>query len=265
MGTGPRWFEWLQRAYPVAFRRDYGDAMAAVLRDQLRGRGRMARGAVVTRAVADVLRTAPAERWEAARARPLLAGVAVAPVGPTVARGPTRRVFLGRALQLAGFGVVSAFGAASVGYLWPDLRGGFGARVDVGPAADLASAVDAERTVAVPAARAYLVAFDPADDREGLYAGLAGGTGMMAVSHRCAHLGCRVPWCAKSARFECPCHKSRYNRWGEFVSGPAPRGLDRHPVEVVDGRLVVDTGTRVTGPAIGHGALSEGAAGPSCL
>ena len=145
-------------------------------------------------------------------------------------RGPTRRVFLGRALQVTGLGVVAAFGGATIGYLWPDLRGGFGALVDVGPVGEMAAAVSEARTVAVPAAKSYLVAFDPADDPEGLYTELTGGTGLMALSHRCAHLGCRVPWCEQSSRFECPCHKSRYNRWGEYVSGPAPRGLDRHPV-----------------------------------
>ena len=261
-----RWVGVLLAVYPTRFRREYGAEMALVVRDQLQGRSALGRLVVVVRAVADVLRTAPVE-WAAWRPAPVVAaaGVALAPGGPAVVRGPTRRVFLGRALQLTGLGVVVAFGGATVGYLWPDLRGGFGALVDVGPVAEMAAAVRDSQTVAVPAAKAYLVAFDPADDPEGLYGELTDGTGLMALSHRCAHLGCRVPWCEQSSRFECPCHKSRYNRWGEYVSGPAPRGLDRHPVMEADGRLLIDTRVRVTGPAISHGALAEPASGPSCL
>jgi cytochrome b6-f complex iron-sulfur subunit len=58
------------------------------------------------------------------------------------------------------------------------------------------------------------------------------------------HLGCRVPWCHPSQGFECPCHGSRYNRVGEYEGGPAPRNLDRFPVEITpDSRLIIDTGT----------------------
>lgn len=270
-GSGPwvAWFRRLLRAYPVAFRREYGEEMTRVLADQLRGRSRSVQALQFARAVADLARTAPAERWEAAREpAPALAGFTPAPVSarPVVARGPTRRAFLARSLQWAGAGVATAFGASSVAYLWPDLRGGFGARVDVGNAAALADALRAGGgAVAVPGARAYLVAFAAADDPDGVYTELAGGSGMLAISHRCAHLGCRVPWCQPSSRFECPCHKSRYNRWGEFVSGPAPRGLDRYPVTVADGRVLVDTGAPVTGPARAHHVLDEGPSGPSCL
>lgn len=87
----------------------------------------------------------------------------------------------------------------------------------------------------------------------------------MALYQRCVHLGCRVPWCVSSTRFECPCHKSRYNRWGEYQDGPAPRGLDRFALSVVDGRVLVDTRAVVTGPPRSGGVLTEGPTGASCL
>src|SRR5512144_121905 len=56
------------------------------------------------------------------------------------------------------------------------------------------------------------------------------GTRIFALSQRCPHLGCRVPFCESSGRFECPCHGSIYDLGGEWIAGPAPRGMDRYPL-----------------------------------
>ncbi len=69
-------------------------------------------------------------------------------------------------------------------------------------------------------------------------------TGVVALYQKCTHLGCRVPFCATSQWFECPCHGSQYNRVGEKKGGPAPRGLDRFAIEVSGGVVIVDTGIR---------------------
>jgi len=178
-------------------------------------------------------------------------------------RGPTRRQFLRGGLAASAAGVLISFGAASLAFLWPSLRGGFGARLDAGTAEAVAGAVAAEGHMPFPAGRAYLVAYDPADDPEGRYADITAG-GFMALYHKCVHLGCRVPWCDSSSWFECPCHGSRYNVWGEYQFGPAPRGLDRFPVTVEEGRVIVDTSTIVTGPPRGSGTLTQPPAGPHC-
>jgi cytochrome b6-f complex iron-sulfur subunit len=87
--------------------------------------------------------------------------------------------------------------------------------------------------------------------REGhLYVTRAKGQ-LFAVSQKCPHLGCRVPFCEGSGRFECPCHGSIYNVAGEHIAGPAPRGLDRYPIVVENGRVSVDLAVLVEGPAIG--------------
>ena len=88
---------------------------------------------------------------------------------------------------------------------------------------------------------------------------------ILALWWRCPHLGCRVPWCDSSGQFECPCHGSHFNRAGEHRAGPAPRGMDRFPVEVVDGTVVVDTGTVIDGPPLGTETLDEPVKGPSCV
>lgn len=66
--------------------------------------------------------------------------------------------------------------------------------------------------------------------------------GMLALWQRCTHLGCTVPWVQAEGQFHCPCHGSLYNTKGEVIGGPAPRPLDLFPIEIVDGKLVVDTG-----------------------
>ena len=64
------------------------------------------------------------------------------------------------------------------------------------------------------------------------------GTELYALSQKCPHLGCRVPFCDSSGRFECPCHGSKYNLGGEWIEGPAPRGMDRYQLTLEGGKLV---------------------------
>lgn len=256
--------------YPAAFRSEYGDDMVQVLGDQLRNRTPAAQTVMFARALADLLRTAPLEHVEAVRARPLAATAEGATLMPPARRrrerSPSRREFLRASLAVAGVGVSASLGGASLAFLWPNVRGSFGALVDVGSVAEVAEGVRSTGgTFPVPAARSYLVAYDPADDPDDLYGDVTNGAPFMALYQRCVHLGCRVPWCVSSTRFECPCHKSRYNRWGEYQEGPAPRGLDRFRLTVVDGRVLVDTRVIVSGPPRMGAALQEGPTGPSCL
>jgi cytochrome b6-f complex iron-sulfur subunit len=65
--------------------------------------------------------------------------------------------------------------------------------------------------------------------------------GFMALSRRCTHLGCTVPWVSVDHRFVCPCHSSAFDIRGAVVSPPAPRALDLYPVNIENDRVVVDT------------------------
>jgi cytochrome b6-f complex iron-sulfur subunit len=65
--------------------------------------------------------------------------------------------------------------------------------------------------------------------------------GFLALSRKCTHLGCTVPWSSKEMRFVCPCHASVYDIRGEVVSAPAPRPLDLHPVYIENNIVKVDT------------------------
>jgi cytochrome b6-f complex iron-sulfur subunit len=179
--------------------------------------------------------------------------------------GPDRRAFLRNSWMLSMGAVLSAFGAASIGFLWPRLGGGFGSVIELGTEEELLDMIaDGNGHAEFPAGRLYLVQYDASQDPDGQYAEITNGASVMAIYQACVHLGCRVPWCNSSRWFECPCHGSRYNRWGEYEFGPAPRGLDRFPVELVDGVVNVDTSTVVLGPSVTGGALTEPQAGPNC-
>ena len=69
--------------------------------------------------------------------------------------------------------------------------------------------------------------------------------GFLALSRRCTHLGCTVPWVEEESRFVCPCHASSFDLKGEVLSPPAPRALDIHPVRIENGVVKVDTSTTV--------------------
>ena len=91
------------------------------------------------------------------------------------------------------------------------------------------------------------------------------GTVIYALSQKCPHLGCRVPFCDSSGWFECPCHGSKYDLGGEWIEGPAPRGMDRFDLTLVGGSLVADTSKVITGPPRGAKRFLTPAKGPSCL
>jgi cytochrome b6-f complex iron-sulfur subunit len=65
--------------------------------------------------------------------------------------------------------------------------------------------------------------------------------GFLALSRKCTHLGCTVPWDAEVERFVCPCHSSVFDITGEVLSPPAPRALDWFPVRIENKIVKVDT------------------------
>jgi len=81
--------------------------------------------------------------------------------------------------------------------------------------------------------------------------------GFLALSRRCTHLGCTVPWVAGEGRFICPCHASSFDLHGEVLSPPAPRALDLHPVRIENGVVKVDTGTTVTRDAFSSSQVTR--------
>jgi menaquinol-cytochrome c reductase iron-sulfur subunit len=60
---------------------------------------------------------------------------------------------------------------------------------------------------------------------------------VVALSTRCAHVGCPVRYVAASQRFICPCHGGVYDFRGIRVGGPPPRPLDRFYTRIRNARV----------------------------
>lgn len=157
-----------------------------------------------------------------------------------------RRSFLSRVWKW-GAGLIGLAGAwTSLDVLRPpDASGGIG----IVPTLAI-DEVPSDGAVQIPQARSFLTRL---------------GDEVVALVQKCPHLRCNVDWCETSGEFECPCHGSTFNRVGEHRSGPAPRGMDRHPVRVVDGVVFIDTDVTISGA--GRSAaetIDEPRRGPSC-
>ncbi len=153
----------------------------------------------------------------------------------------TRRL----AFRWIGWGAILALlGQWTVGFVfgffWPQKTGAFGGAVTAGQVGDFK--VGDVKVV-----------------REGKFYVTRVPEGFLALWWKCPHLGCTVPWkdnepamggppgqgdlgFAQEGRFHCPCHGSIYNRYGQIIEGPAPRPMDRFPITIQGGKLVVDTG-----------------------
>ncbi len=201
------------------------------------------------------------------------APVAYVPPDPETL-GVARRQFLNRSI-IAMFGLgLSGFGAAAIGFLWPQGASGFGAKINVGRIPDIEAAIIAGGGFFyVPEGRMWVTeyprtALEKAVTQYAFYPQVEQGlnAGVTALYQTCPHLGCRVPECGTSQWFECPCHGSQYNRVGEKKGGPAPRGMDRFPMEVnAANELIVDTGQVIQGPPIGTNTTGQEAEGPNCI
>lgn len=151
------------------------------------------------------------------------------------APAPSRRTFLQYAWWGA-FGLLAAQGVAAMGvYFWPRIKeGAFGSVINIGPAAD----VPPVGSMTYFSEAQFYLSHVP--------------EGILAMWRKCPHLGCVVPWepalpsadpIEPTGRFQCPCHNSNYDRYGNIVAGPAPRPLDIFPIiKNPDGTLSVDTG-----------------------
>ena len=206
-------------------------------------------------------------------AAPATTNTEVAPFVPpdADALGISRRKFFNRSIVILMGLSLSGFGAAILAFLWPMPKGGFGSKIRVGNVADISAKITASKgflysaegrmwmtnypTSAVEKAKkVYPAAVLPSME-----------AGIVALYQKCPHLGCRVPSCATSQWFECPCHGSQYNLAGEKKGGPAPRGMDRFATSVAGGVLTVDTGQIFQGPAIGTNTTGQEAEGPHCV
>lgn len=68
-----------------------------------------------------------------------------------------------------------------------------------------------------------------------------------ALARECPHKGTMVDWQPEQNRLYCPKHKSTFTTNGTRIQGKAPRSMDRHPIRLEGGKVVVDTATVIEG------------------
>jgi cytochrome b6-f complex iron-sulfur subunit len=184
----------------------------------------------------EAAKPAPKPR-EAAEAAPRPAPAKAAPVVEKVDPNLTRREFLNYAwlASLALFTVETI--GISLWFAFPNFKEGqFGGKFPIGPAQDALPEVNADPK-AYTDGKFWLINIDKTD---------ADGQpqkGVLAIYTVCVHLGCLYQWIPLTSRFECPCHGSKYELWGQYISGPARRSLDRFVIQAIgpDGSVVAET------------------------
>lgn len=141
----------------------------------------------------------------------------------------SRRSFLNKLWFALGFVALAEFIAVAFAFLRPD-RSAANRENENAAAVVTAGAVTAFASDSVTAfvrGRFYLVR-------------LVDG-GFLALSRKCTHLGCTVPWVEKEKRFACPCHGSAFDITGHVINPPAPRPLDIYPLTIENDIVKVDT------------------------
>jgi cytochrome b6-f complex iron-sulfur subunit len=213
----------------------------------------------------------PSGRMIVKSRQPTMPGPPPPAVAPPVPDTPqvqmNRRSFLNRAMLAftSLFGL--AFGATSIAMLWPNKIAGFGGKIEAGKLTDILKTIATDGRYYNSTGRFYIVTYPHTDDPENMYvkAGVA-KDGIMTLYQKCAHLGCRVPYCGTSHWFECPCHGSKYNLAGERQPGsPAPAGLWRFAITIEDGAVVVDTSQALAQPPLGTDTVNQPPQGPHCI
>jgi len=185
--------------------------------------------------------------------------------------GVSRRQFLNRSIVGAFAFSLSGFATSIVAFLWPVASGGFGSKIVVGNINDILAEIRAnDGFMYRPEGRLWITEYPEAslEKAKAVYSPneIAGmESGIMALYHKCPHLGCRVPQCLPSQWFECPCHGSQFSRVGEWRRGPTPRGLDHFAISIDNGVLTVDTGTIIQGQPIGLDTTGQAPEGPHCV
>ena len=208
--------------------------------------------------------------------RPAAPATVSADIAPFVAPdadaiGISRRKFFNRSIIVMIGLSLSGFGAATLAFLWPMPKGGFGSKIRVGNVSDVLAKIASSKGFLYSAeGRMWLTTYPTSaiEKAKAVYPAAvlpSMEVGVNAIYQKCPHLGCRVPSCLTSQWFECPCHGSQYNLAGEKKGGPAPRGMDRFATSVAGDVITVDTGQVFQGPPIGTNTTGQEAEGPHCV
>jgi quinol---cytochrome c reductase iron-sulfur subunit, bacillus type len=168
-------------------------------------------------------------------------GIAGAFEGETVTR---RRLMEGTALAVGGV-ASAAFGLPALGFALGPIFEDTSPTVwqDVGPENDFNAETYVPRVINIDAkigetgkTTIYVRSFNQGKDKV-----IKGEDPQpyVAISTRCAHLGCPVRYVQASQKFICPCHGGIYGFQGTVDGGPPVRPLDRFYTRVEGGQVQI--------------------------
>ena len=143
----------------------------------------------------------------------------------------TRRSFLTKLWVGLGLLAVAEFIGVIIAFIWPrkprTAEGGFGHIIEAGQVTTFAL----NTVTAFPMGHFYLCRLEDG--------------GFLALSRKCTHLGCTVPWMEEERKFVCPCHSSAFDIRGNVINTPAPRALDLFAISIENNMVNVNTGQRI--------------------
>ena len=65
------------------------------------------------------------------------------------------------------------------------------------------------------------------------------GSGFIALSRVCTHLGCLVGYDKFNSKLVCPCHAGEFDLEGNVLSGPATKPLLRYPLKITSDQITI--------------------------
>jgi len=143
----------------------------------------------------------------------------------------SRRSFLMNLWVGLGLLALGEFIGIIIAFIWPrkplTAAGGFGHIIEAGQVATFAL----NTVTAFPRGHFYLCRLEDG--------------GFLALSRRCTHLGCTVPWIEEERKFVCPCHSSAFDIRGNVINTPAPRALDLYAISIENNIVKVNTGQTI--------------------
>lgn len=162
--------------------------------------------------------------------KPHAVSAVVEPPTPS-GEGVSRRNFFNLLWGLLGLAALVELVWIAISFLRPSLPRTEGARADSVIPAGAVESFAAGSVTAFQRGQFYLVRLD--------------NGGLLALSCKCTHLGCTVPWVEKEKKFLCPCHASAFDITGNVIAAPAPRALDLFPVTIENNVVKVNTSRRI--------------------
>ena len=65
------------------------------------------------------------------------------------------------------------------------------------------------------------------------------GSGFIALSRVCTHLGCLVGYDKFNSKLVCPCHSGEFDLEGRVLSGPATKSLQRYSLKITADQITI--------------------------